>query len=138
MTGAATRLALALGCIAVLASCVDSLPEQDLRILDATPVAKLSADILWSEYETDATGADARYWGKAIEITGQVTAADSDGVDSYVLFGQGEEAGVRAHALDEAAADIVAAATIGDKLTVKCFCAGRDGDVILKSCVLPR
>ena len=132
------RLGLLIACAAIPAACVDTLPEQDLRILDAVPVAKMSADILWAEYESDASAADGRYWGNAIEITGTVTAADSDVVQAYVLFGQTEEFGVRANALDEAAADIVAAATIGEKLTVKCFCAGLEGHVILKSCVLPR
>jgi len=128
---------LALGaCLA--AACADTLPEQDLRIVDAAPTAKLSADILWTEYGTDAAAADSAYWGKAIEVTGTVTAADSDVVDAYVLFGQTEEAGVMAHALDEQAAAIVEAASVGEKLTLKCFCAGFDGNVVQRSCVLPR
>lgn len=128
---------LAIGaCLAT--ACTDTLPEQDLRIVDAAPTAKLSADILWTEYEANADAADSAYWGKAIEVTGTVTAADSDVVDAFVLFGQTEEAGVLAHALDEQAAAIVEAANVGEKLTLKCFCAGLDGNVVLRSCVLPR
>ena len=132
VAAAITAAALAMG------ACADTLPEQDLRILDAAPSAKLSADILWAEYQADPAAADARYWGKAIEVTGTVTTADTDAVDAYVFFGQAEDAGVHAHALDEQAAAIVAAATVGEKLTLKCFCAGLDGHVVLRSCVLPR
>lgn len=121
------------------AGCADTLPDQDLRILGATPVAKLSADILWQEYQADAEAANRRYWGKAIEVTGTVSTASSDTVDAYVLFSQtAEQAGVRANALDDEGAAIVAAARVGEKLTVKCFCAGLDTNVVLKSCVLPR
>lgn len=128
--------ALALGAIiGVTGGCADTLPDQDLRILAAVPVQKLSADILWEEYQSGADAADARYWGKAIEVTGVVTAADSDGIDAYVLFGQTEAFGVRANALDDQASELVAAAKVGERLTVKCFCAGLDGHVVLKSCV---
>jgi len=118
-------------------ACVDTLPAQDRRIITAVPVEKLSADILWQEYQADAAAADAKYWGKAVEITGRVTAADSDTVETYVLFGQDGDFGVRADALDDRAADVVAAARVGERLTLKCFCAGLDGHVMLKSCVLP-
>jgi hypothetical protein len=128
--------AMALGAfIGVASGCADTLPDQDLRILAAVPVQKLSADILWEEYQSDADAANARYWGKAIEVTGVVTAADSDGIDAYVLFGQTEAFGVRANALDDQASELVAAAKVGERLTVKCFCAGLDGHVVLKSCV---
>jgi hypothetical protein len=52
--------------------CADRLPDQDLRILRATPVAKLSSDILWQEYQADARAADKKYWGKAVEVSGKV------------------------------------------------------------------
>lgn len=128
-------LAVALAATVFLSGCADTLPDQDLRILSATPTAKLSADILWEEYQADATAADARYWGLAVEVTGVVTAADSDPVQANVLFGQTEDFGVRANALDERAAELIAAAKVGERLTVKCFCAGLDGHVVLKSCV---
>jgi hypothetical protein len=134
----AARYVFSIVLAASAAACADTLPDQDLRILDAVPVAKVSADILWQEYEANAEAANARYWGKAVEVTGEVTSADSDGIDAYVLFGQTEDFGVRANALDDQAAAIVAAADVGERLTLKCFCAGLDGHVILKSCVLPR
>lgn len=118
-------------------SCVDSLPDQDLRIVAAVPAAKLSADILWEEYQADAAAADGRYWGKAIEVTGTVTSADSDTVNAYVLFGRSETFGIRADVLDDQAAAVIAEAKVGERLTLKCFCAGLDGHVRLKSCVLP-
>ena len=131
------RLLVSVVPVVFVLSCVDSLPVQDLRILEATPAAKVSADILWEEYQADPAAADSRYWGRAVEVTGTVTSADSDTVDAYVLFGQTETFGVRADVLDEQAAAVIAAVKLGEKLTLKCFCAGLDGHVRLKSCMLP-
>jgi hypothetical protein len=124
--------------VALAAACVDRLPSQDLRILSATPVAKMSADILWKEYQTDRSKADDAYWGKAVVVTGTVTATGSaDPSDRFVLFGQTEEAGVRASLLDEQADALLKAVAENKRLTLKCFCEGLSGHVILKSCVVP-
>ncbi|MEO7192284.1 MAG: hypothetical protein ABI051_14625 [Vicinamibacterales bacterium] len=121
-----------------LAACVDRLPDQDMRILAATPVARLSADILWKEYLADRAKADRAYWGKPIVVSGTVTAVGSDvPTDRYVMFGQAEKLGVRANLLDEQAAGIMAAVPADKRLTLKCFCDGLSGNVVLKSCVKP-
>jgi hypothetical protein len=121
-----------------LAACVDRLPDQDLRILSSTPVAKLSADILWKEYQSNREAADDAYWGKALVVTGAVTRVGSDApTDRFVLFGQTEEFGVRANLLEEQAAGILEAAAENKRLTLKCFCEGLSGHVVLKSCVIP-
>ena len=138
MSSSVALPALVAGFIAIVA-CTDHLPEQDLRILSAAPVARLSADILWQEYQGDRDAADRAYWGKPVVITGTVTATGSADVptDAYVLFGQTETFGVRANLLDEQAAEILADAGPGARLTLKCFCEGLSGHVILKSCVKP-
>src|SRR5262245_2483404 len=63
------------GCVmlALAIGCVDRLPDQDMRILNATPVAKISSDLLWKDYAADAKAADKRYWGKAIEMSGRIS-----------------------------------------------------------------
>jgi hypothetical protein len=42
---------------------------------------------------------------------------------------------VRANLLDEDAAAIVKEVSAGQRVRLKCFCAGLDGHVVLKSCV---
>jgi hypothetical protein len=133
------RLAFIAGTLSVSAACMDRLPDQDLRILSATPVARLSADILWTEYAADSTAADRAYWSKPIVVTGTVTSTGAADVptDEYVLFGQTETFGVRANLLEEQAEAILAEASPGERLTLKCFCEGLSGHVMLKSCVKP-
>jgi hypothetical protein len=144
----------------LVAGCMDRLPDQDLRILSASPAARLSADILWSEYESDADAADDAYWGEAIIVTGTVTGirvtgagaedeteedpAASEPPRHVVVFGQGEgddAEAVEATLLADQAAAIVENLATGQRLTIKCFCEGRQADaggvVVLKSCVAP-
>jgi hypothetical protein len=129
-------------------ACVDTLPEEDLRILSATPVAKLSAALLWKDFQDDAAAARARYWGKAVEVTGTPTqVADPSSPAPHVMFGQAAPQadpaaavahGVKALILRDRAAEILAAAKPGERLTLKCFCDGlADGNLILRSCVRP-
>jgi hypothetical protein len=131
--------AKALSCLALgaMVNCVDRLPDQDLRIQAATPVSKLSADILWKEYATDRSAADAAYHGEAVVVTGTVSNAGTAMTDRFVLFGQDKELGVRAQLLDEQADQILDRATKETRLTLKCFCQGLDSHVILKSCIVP-
>jgi len=121
-----------------LAACIDHLPDQDLRILGASPSARLSADILWKDYQGDRKKADGLYFGKPIVVSGVVTASGSNApTDRYVLFGQTDKFGIRANLLDEQAAAILANIPADKHLTLKCFCEGLNGHVILKSCVKP-
>src|SRR5687768_10201054 len=83
-------------------ACVDRLPDQDLRILSATPDAKLSADLLWKAFQDNATEARRTYWGKVVEVTGTATVIGTDApTERFVLFGQNEKFGVRANLLDD-------------------------------------
>jgi hypothetical protein len=123
----------------LLSGCVNTLPDQDLRIRVTPIVAKMPAEFLWKEYQADAREADRKYWGKAIEISGKAAQSDSQDTGgpskSYLLFRQSDTFGVRANLLDEDAAEIVKEAAGGQRVRLKCFCAGLDGHVILKSCV---
>jgi hypothetical protein len=132
------RLPLVLFALAiVLSGCVDTLPEQDLRIRVAVPVSKLSADILWQEYTSDRSAADDRYFGKAIVVTGTVSNGSSVAADRFVFFGQTPDRGVRAYLLDEDAPVILERAAKEPRMTLKCFCEGLDGHLVLRSCVAP-
>ena len=124
----------------VSAGCVDHLPDQDLRILSEQPAAKLSASDLWKDFEGDASGARSRYFGKAIDVSDRPSGIESDATKGRALFfSQGGERGVRARLLDDQAADILRDAKVGTRLTIRCYCEGKDatGDVLLKSCIRP-
>jgi hypothetical protein len=122
--------------IVSVSGCADQLPDQDRRILDAAPAAKVSTDILWTEYQADKAGADGRYWGKVIEITGKVTSK-TEAPARIIFLPQHSSAGTEARLLDDRAAATLAAANVGERMTLRCFCAGLEANVILKSCITP-
>jgi hypothetical protein len=119
------------------AACASHIPDQDLRILTATPSAKLPSDDLWSDFQKDPAGARSRYFGKAIDISGRVVAIDASPNPPAIFFGKLGEPGVRARLLDERAADVVKEAAVGARISLRCFCEGLDDrhDVLLKSCI---
>ena len=137
------RITLAVALLVSAAACANSLPEQDRRILEATPAAKLSSDDIWKDYQQNAADADRKYWGRAIEVAGKVARVVKD--RRQLLFGD-ENAQVRASLLDDQADAILGEAAEGQRFRLKCFCGGveRGGTsdkptqtVILKSCVKP-
>jgi tRNA_anti-like len=97
--------------LVAISGCVNSLPDQDLRIRATPIVAKMPAEFLWKEYQADAREADRKYWGKAVEISGKPSSADSQDTGSpsksYLLFAQSDKFGVRANLLDDDAAEIL-------------------------------
>ena len=125
--------------VAVGAACTTSLPDQDVRILEAPPVERLSAAVLWDDFQKDAEAAKRRYHGQALVITGQSPEIGSGEVgERYVRFVVADGKGaVRAQLLDDQAAALLKAAHESSRVTLKCFCEGLAGDVILKSCVAP-
>lgn len=132
---AVARVLLVLVALAGGAACSDTLPDQDLRIVEAVAVAKLPTDDLWREYQEDVGAADDRYWGQPLEVSGVVVRVEREPTDRFILFGPADPFGVRANLLDESAADLLETAEEGERLRLKCFCGGLDGHVILTSCV---
>jgi len=119
------------------AACARTLPEQDRRITQARPVAKLSADLLWKDYESDRKAADARYWGRAVDVTGKVTAVES-AAPARVVFELEPAKAIEARLLDDQAAAILGSTPVGERTTLRCFCAGLSPDrVLLMSCIKP-
>ena len=122
------------------AGCAQHLPDQDLRILQATPVAKLSTDVLWKDYQADKRAADGRYHGKAIDISGKVTGIVLDPPRPAIMFGQSgaaASAGVEARLLDDRAGETAKELTAGQRVTLRCFVEGLETNVVLKSCYKP-
>jgi len=125
----------AIGAGLFLVACADHLPDQDLRILQTTSVAKLSTDILWSEYQTDKKAADRKYRGKAIEVSGKVSSVVPESPARLMFLPLKEStAGVEARLLDDQAKAGLATAA-AEHVTLRCFCEGLATNVVLKSCV---
>jgi hypothetical protein len=130
-------LALSAVCVLAAASCADHLPDQDLRIVDAPPVERLSAALLWQDFQSQRERAERNYNGKAVVLVGDVTSVGTDAPGNrYVYFGQTDSHGIRAHLLDDRAAAVLEAARANPRVTLKCFCEGMTSDVILKSCIV--
>jgi hypothetical protein len=135
VVGRILRIAV-LCAVAVAAACADALPEQDRRITEAAPFEKLSADVLWKDYQADKAAANRRYWGKALDVTGKVTSVEKS-APKRVMFELAEASAVEARLLDDQADAILEAAVVGEKVTLRCFCAGLSGHVVLTSCIKP-
>ena len=127
-------------CLVLFSACVDRLPPEDRRITIVQPLAKLSAADLWNDYQKDNAAANRRYFGEAVEVSGKVTGIDpSVRGGAAVMFGQTETLGVRAILLGDQEANILKAAKVNERLTLRCFVEGRslEGHVGLRSCIRP-
>jgi hypothetical protein len=123
-------------CLALAAACERTLPEQDRRITVTPAIAKLPAEDLWKEYHDDAKAADRKYWGKAVEVSGKVNVIVGDPTaPKAVRFFVDHENGIEAFVLDDQAGQVLKTATVGQHLRLKCFCAGLDTNVVLRSCI---
>ncbi|MCC7043346.1 MAG: hypothetical protein IT183_05765 [Acidobacteria bacterium] len=130
------RALVAAAAFGVAAGCTDRLPDQDLRIIETAPVERLSAALLWQDFQTVREQAERNYNGKAIVVTGDVTRAGTEETgETYVYFAQTEAAGVYAGLLAEQAATILAGVQDNPRVRLKCFCEGFSTNVVLKSCV---
>jgi hypothetical protein len=129
------RSAAAMVLVAISCACARELPEEDRRILTSTAIAKLSPDDLWKDYQQSPSEANSRYWGRAVEVTGAVTNVLKGRTPPAILFGPAPDGRVRAQLLGDQAAELVETGA-GQRIKLKCFCAGLDGAVVvLKSCV---
>jgi hypothetical protein len=122
-----------------MTGCAKTLPDQDLRITAATPHIKLSADILWKDYQSDRGAADRKYHGQAVLVSGVVTGIEKSTPAAFVMFGQadGKPPGVQALLLSDTADQVLTGLEPKQRVTLKCFCDGLSTNVILKSCTKP-
>ena len=130
---------LILVALSAAAGCVDRLPDQDLRILSATAVSKLPVDALASDYRADRAAADRQYWGKPIEVSGEVSTTRGTPAAPVLVFvdKSGAEI-VEATLLDDQAKAVTDAVGASKRIRLKCYCDGLAATTVrLKSCVLP-
>ena len=132
-----TAVALFTLLASLAAACADRLPDQDLRILQASPVAKLTTDLLWSEYQADRRAANRKYWGNAIEVSGKISSLEQTPPRVTFVHEAKSGAGVQANLLEERARGVLADAAAGQRITLRCFCEGLQTNVVLKSCIRP-
>lgn len=124
------------GVLTLMTGCVDRLPAQDRRILDAVPAAKLTVEDLSRDYQQDRKAADKRYWGKAIEVSGLVASTRDEAMGAALIFA--DKSGtpiVEAGLLDDQAKAILASTADSRRVMLRCYCDGLNGRVMLKSCV---
>jgi hypothetical protein len=132
----ASLAAVLVACLSGLTACVDRLPEQDRRITAATPAAKLSVDLLFKEYRADRKAADRNFWGKALDVSGRVTAVEKS--PAKLVFTLETPHGVDAFLLDDQSAEILSSTEVNQRVTLRCYCAGLTGEnVTLRSCIRP-
>ena len=124
------------GVLTMTTGCVDRLPAQDRRILDAVPSAKLTAEDLSHDYQQDRKAADKHYWGKAIEVSGVVASTRDEAMGAALVFTDKSGAPiVEAGLLDDRAKAILASTADSRRVTLRCYCDGWNGRVLLKSCI---
>ena len=132
-------LVVGLGALWITVACTTHLPDQDLRILDAHPAAKTSPESVLKEYQTDGRAAGRTYHGRAIDVSGKVSAIVQD-APSRILFTPDPKPNaisLEARLLDDRAAATLKDVTVGQRLTLRCFVEGLDKNVVLKSCIRP-
>jgi len=122
--------------LAVSTACAPSVSDHDNRIFAVPAAVKLSARDLFAAYTADRAGADDRYQGRVIEISGVVKNLQT-GASVLTLAAGDEGQIVEASLHADAAAAVLATITDGGRATLKCFCEGFDQRVRLKSCVAP-
>lgn len=125
----------------VCVSCAPShLPDQDLRITSTPPAYKMPPDDLWKEFQRDPKGAQKKYFGQAIDISGKIVAIQPDATKvPVVYFTNPGDKGLRARLLDDRAPETVKDAAPGTRITLRCFCEGftPEQNLLLKSCIKP-
>jgi hypothetical protein len=102
---------------------------------DATPAFTMKADELFTAFESDETGANKKYIGKIIQVSGTVQSVnhEQDGNTSVTLQTAGGMFGVICR-MDSLNTNIQGIAN-GQSVSMKGECTGMLMDVVLVRCV---
>ncbi len=106
------------------------------------PAATATAEEIQADYLKNALGGDTKYKDKLIEITGKVAGVGQAPLLGYFVgFGASVEGADQYDImcfLDESAKEAASRLNKGDKVTLKGFCVGRPGGLVVKvnNCVL--
>ena len=95
---------------------------------------ELTAMRLASDYEKDEAGANKKYLGNAVQVSGTVSEVTLNQQNKPVIFLLGADMSGVQCTLQDNARDIKK----GDSITIKGFCTGYLTDVIMDRCVVGR
>jgi hypothetical protein len=119
-------------------SCNTRLSHDDEEAVIGAPAFSITAEDLHAEYDANEVAADAKFKNKILLVTGAVDEIGKDILDQpYITLGRGEMSvfGVQAIFPESDSRDL-AKLSKGERVAVKCVCAGKLGNVILKKCSL--
>jgi hypothetical protein len=92
----------------------------------------LNAKELAEEYERDEAGANKKYLGNALQVSGTVSEVSVNQQNKPVIVLSGTEmSGIQCSLLKEAAG-----IKKGDAVTIKGFCSGYLTDVVIDRCII--
>lgn len=98
-------------------------------------LAVVTALRLYDDYKSNTVGADEKYRGKALRVTGIADHVARDGAGAFLDFRVHGRERVQAHFVDENGIGDIKA---GGEATVRCFGDGEFGGPQLKSCVVEK
>ena len=106
--------------------------HQPARSVAEEKALALNAKELAAEYERDEAGANKKYLGNALQVSGTVSevSVNQQNKPVIVLSGTGMS-GVQCSLLKE-----VAGIKKGDAVTIKGFCSGYLTDVVIDRCII--
>jgi hypothetical protein len=105
-------------------------------IATAKPVASLTADELFSQFDSDEARANKNYSGKIIEVTGSVSSIEKGekGDVNVLMLVEGQMFGVAFNFDNEKTGP--GEFEEGKEFTIKGECAGMLSDVVLIRCII--
>lgn len=101
----------------------------DASQMEGIPV---TAEALYKAFESDEAGANAKYVGKVVEVSGTVSEVKSDSLTQVILSFPDAMFGGVLIGIDPRHVDEVKSLKNGDQATFKGFCSGFLTDVVIK------
>jgi hypothetical protein len=106
--------------------------NQPHRSAATETAVSLNARQLAAEYERDETGANKKYLGNAVQVSGTVSDVSVNQQNKPVIVLTGTDmSGVQCSLLKE-----IAGIKKGDSVTIKGFCSGYLTDVVMDRCIV--
>ncbi len=129
--------AVLVGFLIILAVGSTDTEEETVAVKEQAASYTVSANAIYSEYESNEVAADSKYKGKVIIVTGVIQDIGKDILDKayIVVGGQGFLDGVQC-AFAESQNSVIAQLSKGKSVKVKGKVNGKRGNVQLEKCSL--
>jgi len=125
---------LCIFCISAVAVIIYRMYNKPHRSAANETAVELTAMRLAADYEKDEAGANKKYLGNAVQVSGTVSEVTFNQQNKPVIFLMGADMSGVQCTLQDNARDIKK----GDSVTIKGFCTGYLTDVIMDRCVVGR